>query len=216
MTNIGILGTGGFAVAMGRAWAAVGHAIVVTGRDPGRAGDAAQKIGPAARAVDVGDFARSVDVVVIAVAWEGLETAIGLVGGPRGALAGRTVLDCTVPVLRTGPHKMESGSAAEMVARLAAGAHVVKALHLFAGASWPYTGAPQAAPVVAVCGDEPSALETAAQLVADLGAHTAVVGGLDSARQAEETAGFVLRVVGAGRNPRFAVPDVDPARRATA
>jgi hypothetical protein len=34
---------------------------------------------------------------------------------------------------------------------------------------------------------------------------------LTAARQAEEAAGFVMRVVAAGANPRFAVPDVDPA-----
>jgi hypothetical protein len=38
-----------------------------------------------------------------------------------------------------------------------------------------------------------------------------VVGGLQSARQLEETAGFVMRLVAAGHNPRLAVPDVDPA-----
>jgi hypothetical protein len=38
-----------------------------------------------------------------------------------------------------------------------------------------------------------------------------VVGGLSSARQLEEAAGFLMRVVAAGYNPRLAVPDVDPA-----
>jgi hypothetical protein len=44
----------------------------------------------------------------------------------------------------------------------------------------------------------------------DLGGRTGVIGGLAGARQAEEAAGFVMRVVAAGLNPRFAVPDVDP------
>lgn len=38
-----------------------------------------------------------------------------------------------------------------------------------------------------------------------------MIGGLDSARQLEEAAGFVMRVVATGHNPRLAVPDVDPA-----
>ncbi|EOD64232.1 NAD(P)-binding domain-containing protein, partial [Amycolatopsis vancoresmycina] len=166
----------------------------------------------AATAVEPAGFAGRADVVVVAVAWEGLETALSLVGGPRGALAGKTVLDCTNPVdFATGGLKPSSGSAAELVARSAPGAQVVKALHLFAGASWPYTGPRDAAPVVAICGDEEPALEVAAGLVRDLGGAAAVVGGLGRARQLEEAAGFVMTVVAAGHNPRLAVPDVDPA-----
>lgn len=87
----------------------------------------------------------------------------------------------------------------------------MKALHLFAGASWPYVGPTGTAPVVAICGDTRSALDLVAALIGDLGGQTAVVGGLASARRLEEAAGFVMRVVAAGHNPRLAVPDVDPA-----
>lgn len=210
--NVGILGTGNLAATLGGAWAAAGHSLSVTGRDSSRAGQVADRIGHAAKAVDPAVFAEQADVVVVAVAWEGLEPALSLVGGPLGSLAGTTVLDCTNPVdYRSGQLKPATGSAAELVARAAAGAHVVKALHLFAGASWPYTGPRATAPVVALCGDEPGALDRAAALIADLGGRSAVVGGLESARQLEETAGFVMRLVAAGHNPRFAVPDVDPA-----
>jgi predicted dinucleotide-binding enzyme len=209
--TIGLLGTGDLAVTLGRAWASAGHALAVTGRDPDHARAAVERIGPSASAIDPGDLAGVVDVVVVAVAWAGVEHALELVGGPTGALAGTTVVDCTNPVdFATGRVLPGAGSAAELVARVAAGAHVVKALHLFAGASWPYTGDPEAAPVVAVCGDDPEALRRVAALVGDLGARTAVLGGLDAARQAEEAAGFVVRLVAAGVNPRLAVPDVDP------
>jgi predicted dinucleotide-binding enzyme len=97
------------------------------------------------------------------------------------------------------------------VARAAAGAHVVKALHLFAGSLWPYLGPPDEAPIVAICGDEPNALDLATALIRDLGGRAAMVGGLTSARQLEEVAGFVMRMVASGHNPRFAVPNVDPA-----
>jgi predicted dinucleotide-binding enzyme len=62
-----------------------------------------------------------------------------------------------------------------------------------------------------MCGDDAGALAQAAALVTDLGARAVTVGGLEAARQVEEAAGFVMRVVAAGANPRFAVPDVDPA-----
>ncbi|HEU5416630.1 MAG TPA: NAD(P)-binding domain-containing protein [Streptosporangiaceae bacterium] len=207
--NVGILGTGNLAVSLGRAWAAAGHPVSVTGRDATHARAAADQIAPAAQVTAPADFAEYVDVIVVAVVWEGLETALSLVGGPGGSLAGKTVLDCTNPVdYATGQLRPATGSAAQAVARAAAGAHVVKALHLFAGASWPYQGPRTAAPVVAICGDDSGALAHAAALIGDLGGEAAVVGGLGSSRQLEEVAGFVMRVVAAGHNPRLAVPDV--------
>ncbi|MFI0965878.1 NADPH-dependent F420 reductase [Streptomyces sp. NPDC021080] len=210
--NVGILGTGNLAVTLGRAWAASGHSLLVTGRSAPHADEAAGRIGPSAKAVGPADFAGGADAVVVAVSWEGLEAALRLVGGSDRALAGKTVIDCTNPVdYGTGELKPASGSAAQLVARSAPGAHVVKALHLFAGASWPYPGPRGTAPVVAICGDEHAALDLTVKLIGDLGGRAAVIGGLDSARQLEETAGFVMRVVASGHNPRFAVPDVDPA-----
>lgn len=210
--DLGLLGTGNLAVALGKAWAAAGHSIVVTGRDAGRAKAAAEQIGAAATAIDPGRLAERAEAVVVAVAWDGLAEALRLVGGPDGTLSGTTVIDCTNAVdYATGRLLPETGSAAEFVADLAVGAHVVKALHLFAGVSWPFSGDVGSSPVVAICGDDAGALERTAELIGDLGARTAVLGGLTAARQAEEAAGFVMRVVAAGMNPRFAVPDVQPA-----
>jgi predicted dinucleotide-binding enzyme len=186
--------------------------IFLSGRSPQHAAQAADQIGHAAEAADPADLAARVDAVVVAVPWEGLDAALSLVGAPAGSLAGKTVVDCTNPVdYETGELKPTSGSAAERVARMARGAQVVKALHLFAGASWPFTGPQESAPVVAICGDEARALDRVATLIRDLGGQAAVVGGLAAARQLEEAAGFVMRVVAAGSNPRLAVPDVDPA-----
>ena len=210
--KIGLLGTGNLALTLGNAWAGAGHSIVVTGRNPDRAKAAAEQIGAAAAPAAPHEVADRVDVVVVAIAWDGLEQALSLIGGPDGALSGKTVIDCTNPIdYSTGRLLPESGSAAEYVARLATGSHVVMALHLFAGASWPFTGETGSSPIVAICGDDAGALSRAGALIGDLGARTAVLGGLDAARQAEEAAGFVMRVVAAGANPRFAVPDVDPA-----
>ncbi|MBP2455977.1 NADPH-dependent F420 reductase [Mycolicibacterium lutetiense] len=209
--KIGLLGTGNLAVMLGKAWAGAGHSVVVTGRNPAHARTAAQQIGSAAAPIDPSEFADAVDVVVVAIPWDGLDHALNLVGGPSGALSGKAVIDCTNPVdFTTGRLIPATGSAAEYVASLAVGAGVVKALHLFAGASWPFTGSPATAPVVAVCGDDPGALHHAEALIADLGARPVTVGGIDAARQAEEAAGFVMRVVAAGANPRLAIPHVDP------
>jgi hypothetical protein len=192
--KIGLLGTGNLAVTLGKAWASAGHSIVVTGRNPEHVGAAARQIGIAATPVEPRDLAEVADVVVVAITWSGLEHALTLVGGPEGTLSGKTVIDCTNPIdYATGRMLPKSGSAAELVAHIATGAHVVKPLHLFAGASWPFVGEPAASPVVPICGDDAHALRLAEALIADLGARTAKLGGLDAARQAEEAAGFVMR-----------------------
>ncbi|WP_147915835.1 NADPH-dependent F420 reductase [Ruania zhangjianzhongii] len=211
--RIGLLGTGNMAIALGTAWASAGHRIVVTGRDRHSATRAAGQIAAGAIATNAQSLAANVDVIVVAIRWEGLQPALSLLDGPSGALAGRTVIDCTNAVdFTTGDLLPATGSAAEVVAAAAPGAQVVKALHLFAGTTWPFTGDRDESPVVALCGDDAAALEQASTLVAALGAQPLVIGGLGAARQAEEAAGFITRVAAAGGNPRRAVPDVDPAR----
>lgn len=211
--KIAFLGTGNLAVALGKVWAAAGHEIFVAGRSSDNSAKAAAAF--SGTPIEPAGLAGVADVIVVAVAWEGLPSMLSLAGAPEGAFAGKTVIDCTNAVdYATGRLKPSSGSAAELVASLAPGAHVVKALHLFAGASWPGRdgGAADAAgggrATVAVCGDDAGALEVAAALVRDLGGEAAAVGDLSSARQLEEAAGFVMRVVAAGYNPRSAVPDV--------
>jgi 8-hydroxy-5-deazaflavin:NADPH oxidoreductase len=61
---------------------------------------------------------------------------------------------------------------------------------------------------VAMCGDDPSALDVASVLVRGLGGQPAVLGGLDRARQLEEVAGFVIRLVSRGFNPATTIPSV--------
>jgi 8-hydroxy-5-deazaflavin:NADPH oxidoreductase len=154
---------------------------------------------------------------------------VGLADAPQGSLQGKTVVDCTNAVdYATFELKPSSGSAAEQVAELAPGAHVVKALHLFAGRSWLTPASPDAAPrTLAICGDHRPALESTAELVRALGGVPATIGPLKAARQLEDAAGLVMRLVAAGVGPITAVPHVPagvgpitavphvPARRAS-
>jgi predicted dinucleotide-binding enzyme len=59
-----------------------------------------------------------------------------------------------------------------------------------------------------MCGDDPHALSLAEALVRDLGGVPAVLGGLDRARQLEDVAGFVIRLVTRGFDPATAIPSV--------
>lgn len=147
--------------------------------------------------------------MLLAVLWVGVEDVLRCAGATEGALAGTTLIDPTnsvehgVGVLLTEP----GTSAAQRIAELAPGAHVVKAFHLFAADQW--TAPTDDTPVtVAMCGDDPAALRTAGALVRDAGGVPAVLGPLDRARQLEEVAGFVIGLAFAGVDPRSAVPRV--------
>lgn len=209
MKQIGILGTGNMASALAEAWTRSGHTVTVGGRSREKADALADRLGPEVNAASPLEVAEKNEVILVAVPWEGLGEILELAAGPQGALRGKTVIDCTNPVdFAVGKLKPVKGSAAELVADLAPGAHVVKALHLFAGQSWLIDGNPFPAPTVAICGDDPTALEITGDLIRDLGGIPAAVGDLDASRQLEEVSGFVMRLVSRGFDPATAVPAV--------
>nr|WP_034089549.1 NAD(P)-binding domain-containing protein [Streptacidiphilus albus] len=209
--RIGILGTGTMASALAEAWTRAGHRVLVGGRSLDKAQAVAERLGDLVAAAVPAEVVRASDAVLVAVAWEGIDQVLALAGAAEGSFAGKAVIDCTNAVdYASGMLKPAVGSAAEHVAERAVGGHVVKALHLFAGTGW-LSPAPAGQPerTVAICGDDAGALDTTAELIRDLGAVPAVIGGLEHARQLEDVAGFVMRLVAAGCNPVTAVPFVD-------
>ncbi|MEU7756814.1 NAD(P)-binding domain-containing protein [Micromonospora sp. NPDC049171] len=208
--RIGILGTGTLATALATGWTRAGHDISIGGRSPERAEIAAKASGGRARRLP--DVVADADAVLLSVHWEGIADILPAAGAPAGSLAGKPLIDPTnavehgIGVLRT-----RSGRAiAQHVAELAPGAHVVKAFHLFPSTRWT---APALTPAtVAMCGDDPGALEIVGSLVRDVGGVPAVLGGLDRARQLEEVAGFVIGLAFAGVDPQSAIPTVPSSR----
>ncbi len=136
--EIGIIGNGNIAAALGAGWIAAGHTLSIGGRTPERAQALATRLGPAARAVTPREAAEHGEVVLLAVRWEDVEVALALAGAADGTLAGTPLIDCSnavdhgVGTLLTPPGE----AAAERIAALAPGAQVVKAFHLFPAAQW--------------------------------------------------------------------------------
>lgn len=204
--RIGIFGTGNLATALATGWARAGHDITIGGRSTSAAEAIAAQVGGTARPVPA--VADGADAVLLAVRWEGVTEMLTAAGGPAGALSGVALIDPTnavehgVGVLQTAPAR----SAAEHIAVLAPGAHVVKAFHLFPSQRWVMPDAEPA--TVAMCGDDEGALKMVGTLVRDVGGVPAVLGGLDRVRQLEEVAGFVIGLAFAGVDPRSAIPSV--------
>ena len=208
--NIGILGTGNLAESLGAAWTRAGHEAVIAGRSPDKAEALAGRLGAGARAATPREAVTGRDAVLLAVTWTGAADILHAAGAAEGLLEGTPLIDPTnavehgVGVLLTG-----DGSMAERIAALAPGAHVVKAFHLFPSTQWTHPPAPDQDPVtVVMCGDDPAALKTVADLVRDLGGSPAVLGPLTRARQLEEAAGFAIGLAFSGVDPGSAFPRV--------
>lgn len=208
--RIGILGTGGMADALGTQWARTGHQLTIGGRSPERAAALAGRLGPAARAGTLRAAAEYGEAVLLAVRAEGVAEALRAAGAPDGSLRGRTLIDCTNPVV---PGRLtlstEGGpSMAQRVAEWAPGARVVKAFNLCNEGVWRMTppvfdGRPLAVPL---CGDDPEALDRTRSLVADLGGTPVDGGGLERAGLLEATAACLIGLWFGGADAQAIAP----------
>ncbi|TQS43988.1 NADPH-dependent F420 reductase [Cryptosporangium phraense] len=194
--RIGILGTGALATALATGWARAGHVLTIGGRSLDKATAIAAAVGGTARPLH--DVAADADAVLLAVSWTGVTETLRAAGPLDGLplIDPINAVDHGVGIVRASP--------AEHLAAAVPGAHVVKAFHLFPAGTW---AEPRTDPVtVAMCGDDPRALELVGRLVTDVGGTPAVLGGLDRVRQLEEVAGFVIGLAFSGVDPRSAVP----------
>ncbi|MER7583081.1 NAD(P)-binding domain-containing protein [Kitasatospora sp. NPDC097691] len=208
--RIGILGTGAMAAALGGAWVRAGHEVLVGGRDPEAARQLAAGMG-ASEGGDLAQAARFGEAVLLAVP---ADAAVPVVGPLAADLAGRTLLDCTVPMApgAGGPHLTTAGTADSVAARLAAtapAARVAKAFGICHESIWTLSrpafegGAPLGVPY---CADDPAAAALVADLVVSMDCVPVHCGGLDRAGLLEATAVFAIGVWWSGGEARRVFP----------
>ncbi|REK85173.1 NADP oxidoreductase [Streptomyces inhibens] len=205
--RIGILGSGGMADALGTQWARAGHELMVSGRDADKAAALAGRLGPAARAGGWSEAAAFGEAVLLAVSHQAVPAVLAA-AGPQ-ALEGRVLIDCTNAMVDGFRLAHGDGvSMAERIARLAAGARVVKAFshcHIDVWRMAPpvFAGEPLAVPL---CGDDPGALATVGRLVKDLGCEPVEAGGLERAGLVEAATALLVGLWVGGADPRAMLP----------
>ncbi|MGW6914747.1 NADPH-dependent F420 reductase [Kitasatospora sp. NPDC054939] len=207
--RIGILGTGAMAAALGGAWVRAGHDVLVGGRDTAAAARTAAGAGAAGHGT-LADAARHGEAVLVAVP---AGTAAELVAALAPELAGRIVLDCTVPMApgAGGPSPTTTGGTDSVAARLAAAApaaQVAKVFGICHESIWTlprpaFEGAPLAVPF---CTDSPAAADLVADLVTSMGCTPLPCGGLDRAAVLEAAAVFAVGVWWSGAEARHVFP----------
>ncbi|MBX3531730.1 MAG: NAD(P)-binding domain-containing protein [Rhizobiaceae bacterium] len=174
--------------------------LVVAGRNEVSARDFARSIGAASATVEAA--VAGADIVVLALPFA---AALELAASP--ALAGKVVVDLSNPVKPdfSGLAIGHVTSAAEQIQQAASGSQVVKAFNtIFAGLFDAPRAATESVPVF-LAGNDESAVEAVAQLVAKAGFATEKTGGIDAARLLEPLGMLNIRFgYGLGRGTAIA------------
>jgi NADPH-dependent F420 reductase len=181
--TVAMIGTGNVGAALGRRFAENGHTVVYGSRDPSAADvrELATTTGHGAVAVTQAEAAARADIVVLAVPW----TAVQQVVRALPDLSGKIVVDPTNPRVMASDGFADypiRDSNAERIARLAPGAHVVKAFSTLGAETMldpKVAGGPVTVPIV---GDDRAAKERIAVLAREIGLEAVDVGPLRHAR----------------------------------
>jgi len=208
--TVAMIGTGNVGAALGRRFAENGHTIVYGSRDPSAADvrELVAATGNGAVAMTQADAAREADIVVLAVPWRAAEDVVRAL--PE--LSGKIIVDPTNPRVMASDGYADypiEDSNAERIARLAPGAHVVKAFSTLGAETMldpKLAGGPVTVPVV---GDERGAKERIVALAREIGLEAVDVGPLRHARIIEGL--HYLRANAAGGRINYHLPR-DPAR----
>ncbi len=186
--KIAIIGIGNVGGTLGPAWAKAGHEVIFGVRDPNRekVKTVLENSGQNARTAAVAEAASAAEIVVFATPWSATQDAVQAAGN----LDDKLVVDCTNPIAPDlkGLVIGTTTSAAEQVAQWAQGARVVKAFNTTGSGNMtkPLYGSQPV--TMFICGDDPAARETVAQLAKDVGFEPCVTGPLYHARYFEPMA----------------------------
>jgi predicted dinucleotide-binding enzyme len=185
--EIGILGAGNVAVAVGQSLTGAGHRVKLSsGRGPRRLTPIADSIG--AEAATIAEAAAS-ELVLLAVPWP----AVPEVLDPLPEWQGRILVDATNPFVAASPLQLadlQGRSASVIVAEHAPGARVVKAFNSITMTNFekgPLFG--EARRVLFLSGDDIAAKQTIQDLIAELGYVPIDLGGLDEGGRMQQPGG---------------------------
>jgi 8-hydroxy-5-deazaflavin:NADPH oxidoreductase len=189
--NIGIIGAGGIGLALAAQAAKAGYDVILSNsRGPESLEETARQLGQRVKA-GTPQEAATADVVVIAVQWQQLATALA----DLPAWENRIVIDTTNPIVQPGFRVAELGNktSSEVVASMVPGARVVKAANTLPpaliGADPVQAGGRR---VLFVSGDDTAAKADVRDILHTIGFATIDLGGLVSGGRLQQFPGGPL------------------------
>jgi predicted dinucleotide-binding enzyme len=187
--RVGILGSGEVGQALGTGFATLGHEVKIGTREP--ASDKLKgwlgKAGAKASTGTLVETAAFGELLLLATAWSGTQSAVQL-AGPENA-AGKTVIDVTNPLdFSGGGPALAVGwkdSAGEQVQRWLPQAHVVKAFNIVGNKFFFRPSFPGGPPTMFYAGNDAGAKATVQKVLDDFGWESIDLGGIEMSRYLE-------------------------------
>jgi len=182
--KVAIIGPGNMGLGLARLLVAKGQSVALAHKDIDVAIRLAAEIGAKAQGKDIVSAVSEADIVILATPYDSAQAALK----EAGDLSGKILVDITNPIT---PDYMaltigHTTSAAEEIAKLATGAHVVKAFNTVFWQALPFEvrrGKP--AVQVLLAGDDADAKKAVAAMVTDLEFEAIDAGPLTNARYIE-------------------------------
>jgi len=188
--KIAVLGSGQVGDTLSNAFLKHGHEVRRGSREPGKLDAWRATAGTAASTGTFADAAAWGELVVLAVKGSAAGNALTLVG--EAALAGKTVIDTTNPIADAPPEHGVlryfteiNDSLMERLQKQVPAAHFVKAFSCVGSGVMVNPTLPGGPPTMFICGNDSSAKAHVTTLLAQLGWHTADMGGVEAARAIE-------------------------------
>lgn len=197
--KIGVIGAGRVGATLGAGWAARGHSVIFSSRDPNS--EAMQSLiaeaGVTASAGTVAETVAFGDVLVVAIGWPAVIDAVKSTDG----WAGKVIIDTTNRF--TAPPPDSVGSAAQDLAQMT-GSSVVKAFNTIGAEHMVNPDFPDT-PTMFICGDDHAAKQIVTGLVEDFGFDVVDAGHLANAELLEALAKLWVSFArgGIGRDVAF-------------
>lgn len=178
--RIGIVGSGRIGGTLGELFARAGHEVLLSSRHPENLQERASEIG--ARTGTIAEAAAFGDVVVFAPPWRTKDEAVA----QMDAAAGKIVIDTTNPYTGEGGiEDLGDSSSSEIIARALPDAKIVKAFNTIYFEDLRTQGHKEedGRRALPIAGDDPTAKETIARLIDDIGYVAFDVGDLSEGRR---------------------------------
>ena len=188
--NIGIIGSGDVAQALGIGLLELGHSVMLGTRDQDKKELAMwrKKARKGALLGNTTQAANFAETVILAVAWHAAEDILAQI---RPEVAGKIVIDVTNPLVfhDDEPPTLSVGhtiSGGEIVQQSLPDSHVVKTLNIINHANMVNPKYTEAIPIMFVCGNNQSAKLHVRDLLEDLGWQDLLdIGGIEKSRLLE-------------------------------
>lgn len=194
--KIGLIGTGNMSRSLGILWAEQGHNVFWGSRDPNKAKAVAEFAGHKTQGGTNDEAAEFGEVIFYSVRGVMPSTILSSID----SLSGKVILDCNNRDIPEGfaYDPLMADSLAEQLAADIPKAHVVKAFNTMAQEVFELSPQPLKEHQVSVyvCGDAPSARQTAMTLAGEIGFKPIDCGPLRSARLLESLGDFIRFMMG--------------------